>query len=291
MKYFSYHTHSSFCDGKASVDEVCNSAVEQGLSAVGFSSHAPVMFDTAWAMRFQDLQNYVDEVDRCKELYKGKVDVYRALEADFIGDGKSIPFDEFRKLGQLDYIIGSVHLVSNPAIDGKLWFLDGPSENYDKGIDECFGGDARKAVEQYYAQMREMVLTQTPDVIAHMDKVVMNNKKGYFSESDAWYQEALEETLQVIAGTSVIVELNTRGIYRGKYHTWFPNGEVVRRCVELNIPLTISVDAHHPSELRSGFEAALTGLLDAGCQAISVFELGEWKQIPINDVISGRQQA
>ncbi len=288
MKSFCFHTHSSFCDGKASVEEVCLSAIKQGLGAIGFSSHAPVPFETQWAMEFHDLNNYADEVERCKELFKGQLAVYRSLEADFIGEGKSLPFGELRKLARLDYIIGSVHLVSNPEKSNKLWFLDGPSENYDKGIADCFDGDVRCAVERYYAQMREMVQAQQPEVIAHMDKVVMNNKKGYFSESETWYQEAVDRTLQVIASAGTIVEVNTRGIYRGKYATWFPNINIIRRCVELGIPLTVSVDAHHPDELTSGFDDALEAIKSAGCQTLSVFEGAAWKQIAINDVISDK---
>lgn len=288
MKSFCFHTHSTFCDGKASVEDVCKSAIRNDLSAVGFSSHAPVPISTSWAMPFSELDAYITEIERCKDVFKGQLEVYRALEADFIGDGKSIPFAELRKLGQLDYIIGSVHLVQNPEQKGCLWFLDGPAENYENGIAECFGGNAQMAVEQYYAQIQEMVLTQQPDVIAHMDKVVMNNKKGFFSEADAWYQEALEKTLQVIAACNTIVEVNTRGIYRGKYATWFPNAQVIRRCVELDIPLTVSVDAHHPDELKCGFDDALQAVKEAGGRMISVFEKDQWKQIDINDVISDR---
>lgn len=288
MKSFCFHTHSNFCDGKASVEDVCKKAVEMGLEAVGFSSHAPVPFSTAWAMPFSEMNAYVTEVERCKAVFKGQLEVYRALEADFIGVGKSIPFAELRKLGQLDYIIGSVHLVRNPEKDGELWFLDGPSENYDKGIERCFGGDAQMAVEQYYTQIQEMVLTQQPEVIAHMDKVVMNNKRGYFSESDTWYQDILEKTLQVIAACNTIIEVNTRGIYRGKYPTWFPNQKVIKRCVELNIPLTVSVDAHHPDELKFGFDDALQAIKDVGGKMISVFQGDRWKQIDINDVVSDK---
>ncbi|WP_430810045.1 MULTISPECIES: histidinol-phosphatase [unclassified Carboxylicivirga] len=285
MKYFSYHTHSLFCDGNAGVQAMCESAIEQGLNGLGFASHAPLMLDTSYAMKLEDLQAYVEELEKCRHLFQNRLKVYRALEADYITNDLSIPFDIWRKLGQLDYIIGSVHLVSNPDKPGKLWFLDGPSSNYDKGIAECFDGNARWAVERYYAQIREMVQTQEPDVIAHVDKVVMNNKKGYFAEMDTWYQNALEETLQVIAASSAIVEINTRGIYRGKYNSWFPNKQVIRRCVELGIALTVSVDAHSTNELRAGFKEAVLYLQEAGSEVISVFEQDGWKQIPIIDVL------
>ncbi|MCT4587454.1 MAG: histidinol-phosphatase [Carboxylicivirga sp.] len=285
MPYFSFHTHSDFCDGKASVEEVCQKALELGFSAVGFSSHAPVAFDTTWAMQFQNLESYIKEVNRCRLKYRGQLNIYRSLETDFVSQTRSIPFSTYRNLGQLDYIIGSVHLVNNPEKNGDLWFLDGPVENYEKGLKACFDGDIKKAVTQYYRQIQEMVLTQKPDLIAHMDKVVMNNKGRFFSEEEEWYQSIMEETLQIIAKAGVIIEVNTRGVYRGKYHTWFPNEQVISRCIELNIPLTISVDAHHPDELNAGFDEALTMLKKAGCPSLSFFEGKSWKQIPINDVI------
>jgi len=187
---------------------------------------------------------------------------------------------------KLDYLIGSVHLVNNPQKEDGIWFLDGPEDEYKKRIDSCFDGDVKKAVRQYYKQVQEMVISQQPDVVAHMDKVVMNNKGRFFKEDDPWYRDMLEETLQVMANKQTIVEVNTRGIYRGKYHTWFPNINVIKRCVQLNIPLTISVDAHHADELISGFKDAVDGLKVAGCSAISVFESGQWKQKAIGDVMS-----
>jgi len=286
MQYFSYHTHSTFCDGKSSVETVCEQAVETGLTAIGFSSHAPVPFNTAWAMPFERLSDYVKEVERCKHKFADQLEVFLALEADFITTNKSVPFSTWQQLGQLDYIIGSVHLVNNPLKKDAIWFLDGPQEEYKQRIDACFDGDVRAGVSQYYRQLQDMILTQKPDVVAHMDKVVMNNKGRFFSERDAWYQQILEETLQVIAKENTIVEVNTRGIYRGKYHTWFPNADIINRCVELNIPLTVSVDAHHANELTAGFDDAIIGLKKAGCKLISVFEAGRWKQKLIDDVMS-----
>jgi len=285
MQYFSYHTHSDFCDGKTSVDDVCDKAIELGLKAVGFSSHAPVPFETKWAMKFQNMENYVSELERCKIKYAGQLEIYRSLETDFISESRSISFDTYRKLARLDYIIGSVHLVYNAQKD-VLWFLDGPAENYDKGLNECFDGDIEAAVSQYYRQIQEMVQTQKPDVIAHMDKVVMNNKGRFFSEDDLWYKNIMEQTLQVIAAEGCIVEVNTRGIYRGKYHTWFPCEAVLRRCIELEIPLTISVDAHHPDELTAGFDNAIMALNRMGCTSVAVFDKGVWKQKSIAAVMS-----
>ena len=286
MQYFSFHTHSDFCDGKTSMEAVCEEAINKGIKSIGFSSHAPVPFETKWAMPFHKLEDYVSSTKKCKNKYKGKLEIFRSLEADYIAHNKSISFDVWRRLAQLDYIIGSVHLVSNPEKENAIWFLDGPIENYEIGLNACFEGDIKKGVSQYYKQIQEMVTSQKPDVIAHMDKVIMNNKGRFFSEEDTWYQEILEETLQVIAKAGTIVEVNTRGIYRGKYHSFFPNKAIIERCIELNIPLTVSVDAHHPDELTCEFESAIKTIQQAGGMHVSVFTTDGWEQKAIDAVIS-----
>lgn len=285
MNYFSFHTHSDFCDGKASVEDVCRRAIDLGLTALGFSSHAPVPFQTKWAMRFDDILAYTNEVKRCKELFADEIKIYAALEADYIPEAKSVDFNTWRQMADLDYIIGSVHLVANPECSEELWFLDGPAENFEKGINECFGGDVKKAVAQFYQQIQDMVRIQKPDVIAHMDKVIMNNKGRFFKGNERWYQDLIEEALQVIACHGTIVEVNTRGIYRGKYNTFFPNEKIIKRCVELNIPLTVSVDAHHPDELTAQFEEAVLAVEKMGGKSLAYFIDGSWEQIAISDVL------
>ncbi|MCU4176113.1 histidinol-phosphatase [Carboxylicivirga sp. N1Y90] len=285
MNYFSFHTHSDFCDGKTSMEEVCKRAIELGLSAVGFSSHAPVPFKTKWAMQFDDVIAYASEVKRCKALFADEIKIYAALEADYIPVGNSVSYDAWRQMADLDYIIGSVHLVANPSVPDELWFLDGPAENYEKGINACFGGDVKKAVGQFYKQIQDMVKFQKPDVIAHMDKVVMNNKGRFYKGDEDWYLDLVEETLRVVAQYGTIVEVNTRGIYRGKYHTFFPNEQIIKRCVDIGIPLTVSVDAHHPDELTAEFETAVLVVEKLGGKDLAYFNDGKWEQLPISDVL------
>lgn len=277
MNYFSFHTHSSYCDGKASVWEMCRAAVEAGLSAIGFAGHAPLPFKTGWAMQLEDVLSYRNDIEQCKSEFGSKIKVYAALEADYLPLQRFIGYDTWRNMLNLDYIIGSVHLVLNPEKAGQLWFLDGPEENYEKGLNACFDGDIRKGVSQYYKQIQEMVVTQKPDVIAHIDKVVMNNKNRFFTEDEEWCQTLVEDTLQVIRENNVVVEVNTRGIYKGKYHTFFPNEQIISRCVELDIPLTVSVDAHGTNELTSGFRQGVEAVKRLGAKGVVGFNEGYWR--------------
>lgn len=279
MQTFSFHTHSYFCDGKLAPEAYILAAIENKMNAIGFASHAPINNTIPWAMKEQVVADYVAEIERLKQKYQQQITVYLAMEIDYI-PGVTKPFDYWRNTCGLDYTIGSVHLVkANKATD--FWFLDGPDTNYSNGLERLFGGDIRRAVTAYYHQVMEMVTTQKPNVIGHIDKVKMNNKGRYFSESDKWYINLVEETLEVVAQSGAIIEVNTRGLYKKKSPKLFPDDYFLQRCCQLNIPLTISSDAHHPSELLLNFDTALQRIKHLGVAQIFYFENGNWKHYAV----------
>ncbi|WP_372752465.1 histidinol-phosphatase [Labilibaculum sp.] len=274
MNYFSYHTHSTFCDGKNSPEEMVVRAIELGLTAIGFSSHAPLPVKQSWSMPSEKLTNYVAEIKGLRKKFKAEIQIYLSLEIDYI-PGLTNSFSEFTKVADLDYTIGSVHLVKADS-DTEFWFLDGPDTNYIHGIEVLFDGDAKKAVTAYYEQLIEMVETQKPDVIAHADKVKMNSKGRFFSEKETWYLELVDRTIRAIKQNGSIVEINSRGIYKKKSTSFFPDHYFLEECQKNSIPVTISSDAHHVDELVAGFDLAEKRLKEFGFQSIRLFEEGHW---------------
>ena len=49
-----YHSHSTFCDGRSSMEEFVKFAIAKGVKRYGFSSHAPIPFETPWTMVADD---------------------------------------------------------------------------------------------------------------------------------------------------------------------------------------------------------------------------------------------
>ena len=45
-----FHTHSVFCDGDNTLEEIATSAIEKGFTALGFSGHGFTPFDTRYCM-------------------------------------------------------------------------------------------------------------------------------------------------------------------------------------------------------------------------------------------------
>lgn len=274
MKYFSYHTHTSYCDGKSTAEEMVLRAIDLGLESIGFSSHAPLPKKEPWSMDDVLLDAYVEEIDELKIKYANKIAIHRSLEIDYIPTVTKA-FKYFKERAKLDYTIGSVHLVKVDS-NTDFWFLDGPETNFIHGVEVLFDGDVKKAVGAYFNQIIEMIKTQEPDIVGHIDKVKMNNKGRYFSEDEKWYLDLLEKTIQVLKESNTIVEINTRGIYKKKAKTFFPDAPFLRQCLKHKIPVTISSDAHHVDEIVSEFDSARKMLKEIGFESVRVFQAGTW---------------
>ena len=275
MKFHNYHTHSIYCDGTDMPEEYVKAAIDKGMAAIGFSGHAPVPFENKWSMKHEKMEEYSNVLDDLKIKYSSQINVYKALEIDYIR-GITKSFDSLKRRYSLDYTIGSVHLVYEQN-SRELWFIDGPEDNYIRGLQNIFNNDVKKAVILYYKQIQEMVITQKPDMIAHIDKIKMNNKDRFFKEDEKWYRDVVDETLKVIAGKHSIVEVNTRGIYKKKSEALFPSVWILEKCRELNIPVILNSDAHSPSDLTEYFPETITILKDIGFHGIHIFNNHRWE--------------
>jgi len=262
---FNFHTHTHYCDGKSTIAEYVQEAVNQKFTAFGFSSHAPLPFDNSFSIKEEEIPSYAAEISQLKEQYKGILPLFSGLECDYIPNA-STPFQDFKQKYGLDFIIGGVHLVQQ---DGQLWFIDGKNvQIYDDGIRNLFGGDSRKAVKQYFYQLCEMIEKERFDIVAHLDKIKMHNKNRYFTEDEKWYVNCVKEALQLIKEKGLVVEINTRGIYKKRCDTFYPSLWVVKAMKTLSIPLTISTDAHHKSEISLGFADAKKMLEEMGVKEV-----------------------
>lgn len=270
------HTHSLYCDGKASLREVAETAIQKGFSILGFSSHAPVPFQNSFSIKDDnDLLKYVKEIHQLQKEFNQDIRIYLSLEIDYIPQ-VTRPFSDFRNTYHLDYTIGSVHLVKND--NDELWFIDGPDpEIYDEGLNNGFGGDIYKGVKAYFDQINEMITTEKPDMVGHLDKIKMHNKSRYFEEDEIWYKKLVDEALDYIKANDTILEVNTRGIYRGRCRSLFPGREILKKAQKMNIPISLNSDAHKPHELDGYYPEARNILTEVGYSEVYYFNDDNWK--------------
>ena len=68
MKYMqNLHTHSTYCDGKDSIEGMIQSAIAQGFQSVGFSGHSYMYYAPDHSMSLAGTEDYIQEVHAMKE--------------------------------------------------------------------------------------------------------------------------------------------------------------------------------------------------------------------------------
>jgi histidinol-phosphatase (PHP family) len=273
---FNLHTHTNFCDGSDHPERYIEKAIDAGFHCLGFSSHAPVPFENYFAIQNKtSLAEYCFIIRELEKVYRDRIDIFLSLEIDYI-PGVTERFDDLRQACGLDYVIGSIHLVKNENID-KLWFIDGPEvKKYDQGLEEIFGGEIKTAVKTYFHQLNQMIIDEKPDVIGHLDKIKMHNQGRYFNENEDWYQDLLMETIDIIKEQGSIVEINTRGLYKKRAKDLFPSGSLLKYFNELEIPMTLSSDAHKPEEINGYYDEIYPILMNAGIGELMVYTRKGW---------------
>ena len=297
MQNYNLHTHSIYSDGKSQPREIVEEAIRQGFTTLGFSEHSPLPFDNNFSVKSADMPRYVAEIAQLKEEFKDKIDIYCALEADYL-TGVSEPFAVTKEKYHLDYLIGGVHLVVNPTLrqaqgpkvvelvemptisTDEIWFIDGPKwEVYDDGLQKLFDGDIRRAVHRFFEQSNEMIENEPFDIIAHFDKIKMHNRDRYFHEDEPWYRKLALETLDLIREKGLVMEINTRGIYKKRYNGFYPSPWLMEEACKMGVPAIISADAHHFSEISLEFVAAEEALKKAGYRSVVNFKDGQWVEV------------
>jgi histidinol-phosphatase (PHP family) len=272
-----FHTHSTYCDGKASLKD----SVEAGrsrLRCLGFSSHAPIPFDCSWTMKKQALDPYILEINSLKKS-NPEMEIYAGLEVDYV-PGVTGP-RHFQH--QLDYTIGSVHFA-DALPDGTPWEVDGPHVKFLEGLEKIFNNKIKDAVTRYYELTRHLLEDEPPTLLGHLDKIkIQNTGHPLFDESETWYREEIKETIDTIKRSGTIVEVNTRGLYQKKSDTPYPSPWILEILFQKKIPVTLSSDAHHPDDLVNQFPETAALLKKIGFKKLSVLSQGEWKALDFNE--------
>ena len=242
-----FHTHTVWCDGKNTPEEMVEAAIAKGFKRLGFSSHLalpeaiPGYLDPAKAL------DYVRDVRRTAAKYAGQIEIFCGGEADYIPGATTPEKRRYESLG-LDYLIGAVHYAV--ADDGAWVPVDDTPEKLRRGIDEHFGGSARAFVERYFEEQVFMVEHFDFDVLAHPDLVrKFNLKQPYFDETAQWY-EALEARLaRSLAASGKATEVNTGAISRGWLDDAYPAARFRATLRKYGVKFILSSDAHAASGL------------------------------------------
>ncbi|MDO4318978.1 MAG: histidinol-phosphatase [Bacteroidales bacterium] len=263
MRLYNFHTHTQFCDGHSSIDEMARAAVEGGFSHIGFTPHSPVGIPSPCNMSADDVPAYLAAVDSLNDRYGDRCRFYKGMEIDYLGPACNAADSYFSDLG-LDFAISSVHFI--PAQNGELIDIDGRYERFRTNMLTHFGDDIRYVVETFYSRSIDMLRQGGFDILGHFDKISQNASYHHPGiEDEGWYRSLIDDYIARIIDSGVIVEINTKA--RAEHGRFFPGVRYWQRLIDAGVPVLVNSDAHYADRLSASRDEAFDILdsLGYGC--------------------------
>lgn len=250
----SIHTHTAFCDGKNTMEEMAEAAYKAGVRYYGVSghSHTPVPQDKDFVLPY-DMTDYRKKAMELREQYLGKMEVLLGLEWDICSDAVHDGFD---------YWIGSVHYLQ-PEND-RYYPVDLSEDTFEKCEDEGFNGNIKDMVQMYFKQVSRMAALNPP-VLGHMDLITkFNERNRFFDENAEWYRETALQALHTVSPLKTVLEINTGAMARGYRKTPYPALFLLKEWHDMGGRIIVTADAHTAEGIVYGYNQAVSLAKEAG---------------------------
>lgn len=248
----SYHNHSKWSDGIASIEQMALAAQNAKLDEFGISDHyieAP--FDNSeiaeWCLDVNRVDEYVeDALDVKKRLETDTFKVKIGLEVDFFQENADEVAKKLKKY-PFDYLIGAVHFSGTFPIDlsAESWK---PLEQ--EKIDEIW--------RIYWKKIRLAAASGHYSFIAHLD---LPKKFLFLPEYD--YSDDAFRALRAAKKADVAIEINTAG-WAKPCKSPYPAANILAYACEIGVPALVSADAHEPEHVDRFYDEAEERLRQAG---------------------------
>lgn len=248
------HAHSTFDDGRSTLEDMVRAAIAAGLSSIGFSVHLPMCFHADWACPPDRLPCYMDEVRCLRQRYAGQIDVFLGAEWDVLSSVDLSPFD---------YAIGSAHHLPLRPIDAPdLTAADFPAVDHSAAttariLADHYAGDADAMARDYFREVKKVAANPQVLLVGHFDLLTkFDEQHGFFSPMRPAYRAAALDAMETLVRAGKIFEVNTGAIARGYRTTPYPARELLCALREMGGRVTLSADAHHASGVACAYELA-----------------------------------
>ncbi len=259
MRYADFHTHTRYSDGRGTVYEMAEAAAARGMYAIGFSDHAPMIFEAAWEGRAERHVDFLASVSELKKQYGDSLGIFAGIELDVNTEAE---------LSGLDYVIEANHFIK---AGDEYVPTDATAGHIIAAADRHFGGDIFGFFRRYYEELSRAG-DRGPAIVGHYDVVAkFNEGECMFSETDPRYLDAAFSCLEVLAAKDVVFEINTGAIYRGYRTSPYPSLPILRRMKELSCRVILGSDSHRTDALCHGFDEALEYAALAGYREIEKY--------------------
>ena len=238
-----FHTHSTYCDGNDSLEEMAEAAIDKGFTALGYSGHSYLDFACDWCMSPKDTEKYIKEIIQLKEKYADKINIYCGTEIDCYSNIDNSKYD---------FTIGSVHYIKE---ENDYLPVDESIEKQQEAADKYYSGSLIEYAVKYFEIESNVLEMTNADIIGHFDLVTkFNENDKYFSTKDERYIAAWKKAVDKLISYSKPFEINTGAIARGKRVTPYPAMDIAEYINSKGGYFIVTSDCHNREMLDCKFE-------------------------------------
>jgi len=241
------HSHTLYCDGLLSPEDMIIAAINRGCDSFGFSGHSYAPHDTGCSMTPDDTIKYFEEYAQLKSKYAEKIDLFLGIEQDYYTDivtglPNSPP----------DYSIGAVH----DLLTGDIFSCIDSSERSQKRVcDEYFNGDYYAMAECYYETMADVINKTGADIVAHFDLIAKYNQGGkFFDETNSRYVASALTAMDEILKNHNLFEVNTGAMYKLGRQEPYPSLLLLKELRIRGGEVILSSDSHDGESIGYKFD-------------------------------------
>ena len=236
MTHRDFHIHTIFSDGKCTPEELVLLALEKGMTHIGFSDHSYTPFDDDYCMTPANEGDYQAEIQRLKEKYAGKIEIFCGIEQDYYSAKAREGYD---------YKIGSVHYVKAGE---EYLSVDKSAADLRAAIDKHFCGDPIAFDEEYFKTVGNVLAVTEADIVGHFDLLTkFNEKDPLIDEGDPRYIKAWQEAVDKLIPYGKYFEINTGVIARGYKSAPYPAAPIIEYIKAKGGKFILSSDSHRPT--------------------------------------------
>ncbi len=250
----------------ANAERYREAATERGIDELGVSEHVH-RFTAAldvWDHPFWREQA-TDDLDAYCAFVRDETDLRLGIEADYVA-GREDRMATLLDAREWDYVVGSVHFLSDRSLD-----MEGEWDVWRSGSPD-------KVWSRYFETLGEAARTGMYDILAHPDLVKVWGSRAPRPDGDL--RRYYDRAMNGIAESDVAIEVSTAGL-RKPVGELYPAAPFLEMCLEAGRPVTLSSDAHLPEQLGHGYERAVEWLQELGVTELAVFEGRERRLEPL----------
>ncbi|MBO5008136.1 MAG: histidinol-phosphatase [Clostridia bacterium] len=239
------HTHTKYCDGADTPEEVVLYAIKKGISSIGFSGHSYMSYSKTFGPLGDHTEEYKNDVLMLKEKYKDRMKIYLGLEVDMF----SRP-----DMQDYDYLIGSVHYLK---IGEEYVCFDTDASGVNSVIQKHFNGNGMEYAKEYYRTLAQLPEFGSFDIIGHFDIITKHSdRKSFFDTTSKEYLNAAFEAVAALKGKIPFFELNTGAIARGYRKDPYPSTDIIKELKRQGFGVVITSDCHNKTMIDYKFDDA-----------------------------------